>query len=108
MQPYLTEFQLLRDAGNDAGRRPSVIAYISTCWATNPCDQHASPAQPGTENFEQAVARITNEMDRYSTYYEKNGYTLQGVFLDEMSTQESARPFYQRVADHVGGGSHSV
>jgi|GEM_PF-2649107 len=98
---YLTELKELKKIKSESGRSASVIAYISTCWATSPCKQGAPPAQPGTDEFEQALARIASEIDIYASYYETDGHTLQGVFLDEMSTQASALPFYERVATHV-------
>jgi len=79
---YVTAVNALRAAGG------KVLGYDYTCYGINLC----TPQVPPTRSTPDVLA----DARRYASWY-----GVDGVFLDEMSTQTGALPFYQAVSSSL-------
>jgi len=79
---YVTAVNAFRAAGG------KVLGYDYTCYGVNLC----TPEVPATRS----TADVLADAQRYASWY-----GVDGVFLDEMSTQTSALPFYQTVSSSL-------
>ena len=79
---YLAAVQSFRAAG---GR---VLGYVYTCYGNNTC----SAGLPSTRSVNDVLA----DVQRYAQWY-----PVDGIFLDEMSNQTAALPFYQQVSQSL-------
>lgn len=79
---YLAAVQSFRAAG---GR---VVGYVYTCYGVDDCQ----PGLPSTRSAGDVLA----DVDRYAQWY-----PVDGIFLDEVSNETAALPFYQEVADSL-------
>ncbi|WP_284619212.1 spherulation-specific family 4 protein [Aquabacterium humicola] len=83
---YLAAVQSFRAAG---GR---VLGYVYTCYGNHQC----AAGLPATRSVDDVLA----DVQRYAQWY-----PVDGIFLDEMSNQTAALPFYQQVS-HAVRGAH--
>lgn len=81
---YLAAVQGFRAAG---GR---VLGYVYTCYGNHQC----AAGLPATRSVDAVLA----DVQRYAQWY-----PVDGIFLDEMSNQTAALPFYQQVSQAVRG-----
>jgi hypothetical protein len=79
---YVTSVNAFRAAGG------KVLGYDYTCYGINLC----TPEVPSTRT----TADVLADAQRYASWY-----GVDGVFLDEMSTQTSALAYYQTVSDSL-------
>jgi len=67
-----------------------VLGYVYTCYGVS----HCTSAVPATRSVEEALADVR----KYAQWY-----GVDGIFLDEMSSDPAALPFYQQVRDAIRG-----
>jgi hypothetical protein len=82
---YTRAINDLRAAGGQ------VLGYVYTCYGRNQCTAGLPP--------QRSVADVLGDVQRYASWY-----TLDGIFLDEMSSDDSDLGFYTEVAQSLRAG----
>lgn len=79
---YVNAVNSFRAAGG------KVLGYVYTCYGVNHCTPEVPPTRSTTD--------VLADAQKYASWY-----GVDGVFLDEMASQQSTLPFYKTVSDSL-------